>query len=220
MKSEEYIEKHFMYSVSICVAPFHTKFFVFHCLKKCALWVSQLPTSFFQVSDYWPSIHKEKCKSTQLSWHIYVNIPYYSKYTILFLYLSSSSWQHCICSFCFPHNKLCFFCYIFPYLIDWIANNSMLCVCRGEAVRLFHVWHEVFPALPPGETQTHSYGYGSIYRTQFKLRNLILWPILSRSLFLTEERLHLKSPFPHQKFYPDLFNLIHVSFGNPDKINM
>lgn len=50
----------------------------------------------------------------------------------------------------------------------------MLCVCRGEAVRLFHVWHEVFPALPPGETQTHSYGYASIYRTQFKLRNFIL----------------------------------------------
>ena len=49
----------------------------------------------------------------------------------------------------------------------------MLCVCRGEAVRLFHVWHEVFPALPPGETQTHSYGYASIYRTQFKLRNFI-----------------------------------------------
>lgn len=45
----------------------------------------------------------------------------------------------------------------------------MLCVYRGEAVRLFHVWHEVFPALPPGETQTHSYGYAAIYHTQFKL---------------------------------------------------
>lgn len=57
--------------------------------------------------------------------------------------------------------------YIIAYLLEWIANNFMLCVCRGEAVRLFHVWHEIFPALPPGETQTHSYGYASIYRTQF-----------------------------------------------------
>ena len=168
-KVRSILKKHFMYSFNTCVAPFHTKFFVFHCFKKCALWVSQLPTSFFQVSVYWPSIHKEKCKSTQLSWHIYVNIPYYSKYTILFLYLSTSSWQHLF---------FLFFCHILTYLIDWIANNSMLCVCRGEAVRLFHVWHEVFPALPPGETQTHSYGYESIYRTQFKLRNLIYWPRL------------------------------------------
>lgn len=56
--------------------------------------------------------------------------------------------------------------------IGVIANNVMFCVCRGEAICVFHVWHEVFPALPPGETQTHSYGYGSIHRTLFKLIQL------------------------------------------------
>lgn len=63
--------------------------------------------------------------------------------------------------------------FVLSCLIGVIANNVMFCVCRGEAICVFHVWHEVFPALPPGETQTHSYGYASIHRTLFKL--LQLW---------------------------------------------
>lgn len=62
--------------------------------------------------------------------------------------------------------------FVLSCLIGVIANNVMFCVCRGEAICVFHVWHEVFPALPPGETQTHSYGYASIHRTLFKLIQL------------------------------------------------
>ena len=36
-----------------------------------------------------------------------------------------------------------------------------VCVCRGEAIRLLHVWHEIFPEIPPGKTQPHSHGYAS-----------------------------------------------------------
>ena len=40
-------------------------------------------------------------------------------------------------------------------------NNLRVCVCvyRGEAVRLHHVWQEVLPAPPPSKTQRHSHGY-------------------------------------------------------------
>lgn len=40
-----------------------------------------------------------------------------------------------------------------------VLQNILLCVCRGEAICLLHVWHEVFPEIPPGETHTHPYGY-------------------------------------------------------------
>ena len=50
--------------------------------------------------------------------------------------------------------------------ILFVMLKLVLCVCRGEAVRLHHVWQEVFSALPPGETQHHSYGYASVEYTQ------------------------------------------------------
>lgn len=40
-----------------------------------------------------------------------------------------------------------------------VLQNILLCVCRGEAICLLHVWHEVFPEIPPGEAHTHPYGY-------------------------------------------------------------
>lgn len=36
---------------------------------------------------------------------------------------------------------------------------TFLSSVRGEAVRLYHVWHEVYPTLPTGEAQSHSHRY-------------------------------------------------------------
>lgn len=62
------------------------KILFFIVFKKCALWVSQLPTSFFHVSDYWPSFIAGddtvvKLMLTKLSWHgfiIYICVCIYS----------------------------------------------------------------------------------------------------------------------------------------------
>ena len=53
---------------------------------------------------------------------------------------------------------------------DWsvgeepVANN-FCSAFRGETVCLHHVWHAVFPTLPPSETQPHPYGYEPSFLT-------------------------------------------------------
>lgn len=60
---------------------------------------------------------------------------------------------------------------------EWLV----LCVFRGEAVRLLDVRHEVFSTLPPAETQPHSYGYVPLLDTQANLAfmhflfELVIW---------------------------------------------
>lgn len=138
-------------------------------------------------------------KVTKLICHyLYVHIYNFSNYP-------TEHFFHCIYLF---HQSLHFVIYFYLYLTDWIANNFMLCVCRGEAVRLYHVWHEVFPALPPGETQTHSYGYAFVYHTQIWL-NFVLFkqPILLEST----ERLETKVlPVLHDRKIPLMLTLIHL----------
>lgn len=156
------------------IALFHTKILCFSLIKKCAVGksTSTLCCFFFQASNCCHSVQLNKCicgdeqiYPNYLAWFLY---KYQIFHVIFFPVACLSSCSASVLSVL--HTYIYFLFLHFTYLIGWIANNFMLCVCRGEAVRLFHVWHEIFPALPPGETQTHSYGYAFIYRTQFKFK--------------------------------------------------
>lgn len=139
-----------------CSAPCHT---VFSTLRS-VLWVSQRFINLFSKPVFIYCIHQsfDQIYQTHLAWPIH---RYH--FILLFKWLESAVALH-----------LFFFVFLFSFYIFTLdrLNNFMLCVYRGEAVCLFHVWHEVFPALPPGETQTHSYGYASLYRTHFCLNFL------------------------------------------------
>lgn len=49
---------------------------------------------------------------------------------------------------------------------------TFLSSVRGEAVCLYHVWHEVYPTLPTGETQSHSHRYVALF---LKLSSCFPW---------------------------------------------
>lgn len=55
----------------------------------------------------------------------------------------------------------CLFFHCSPHGLDRCVeiHLTFLSSVRGEAVRLYHVWHEVYPTLPTGEAQSHSHRY-------------------------------------------------------------